>query len=833
MGTPDYMSPEQAANAHAADIRSDIYSLGCTLYFLLTGQPPSPEENAVDKASAHLHRSPKALAEYRPDVPPGLEDVLARMMAKNPEDRYQQPQEVAAALTPWCSEAGPTVESRERSVLASVAPRHVPITPLLLAATAIAVAFGAIVWIANRDPAQAALKKLTRAMPAEIPADPFEEEIASLRARFVEFRANHPGTPQAIDAARQMALLPWPADALRREDIPPSALKAAGYGDASQAPPELVAIFGDNRLGHWRNLNAVGFSPDGDSLYAGDWSGTASVWNVMTGELREARRGLQPHPARLAFSPAGTTAAVADARGNLKLVDLSSAETLADVQPHAGAIHGLAFSPDGKLLATTGADRQIVLVDAATGELSRPFPQQEAETRCAAFDPQGQILVTGAADGAIKGWRLDGQELFSVRAPGGRVLCAAFAPQGGSFATAGDDGAVTLWDAESGTQLKTLPGHPGGTLCVAFHPAGTLLASGGKDGRVVLWDIETGAEQRSWTLKDWVWSVAFDPRGIRLATMQLSEAILWDVATGEPVFRSEANHGAASSLEIDSLGESVVFTGPSGETRRASFKTRQEEWIHHAPCQREFRFLALSPAGDLLAAPQEDSLVLLNPKSGESLASSGNAGGGALSFNSDGRWLAVANGEDVDLCEVATAEQVTHTLPLGSSDVWAVAFGPKSDLLAAGGAHGEIRLWNVSTGEIAGSLTSPAAVTSLAFSPDGETLATIGWDHAPRLWDLASGQARATLPGHEPTLTPGLWYERATVVFSPDGAWLASAAFDGTVRVWNASTGEPQHVIRVCQRGGAINDLAFTPDGRHLLTANQNGTIYVLRLKSL
>jgi tRNA A-37 threonylcarbamoyl transferase component Bud32 len=102
MGTPDYSAPEQATDARSADIRADIYSLGCTLYCLLAGRPPFQEDTAVQTILAHLQEEPAPLPELRPDVPPALWAVVARMLAKDPARRYQKPAEVAQALAPFC-----------------------------------------------------------------------------------------------------------------------------------------------------------------------------------------------------------------------------------------------------------------------------------------------------------------------------------------------------------------------------------------------------------------------------------------------------------------------------------------------------------------------------------------------------------------------------------------------------------------------------------------------------------------------------------------------------------------------------------------------------------
>jgi tRNA A-37 threonylcarbamoyl transferase component Bud32 len=107
MGTADFIAPEQASDPHKADIRADIYSLGCTLYYLLAGHVPFPEGTAVDKLISHSERAPKPLTKIRSDIPAELARVLDKIMAKNPKDRYQTPAEVAEALTPFMDKYRP------------------------------------------------------------------------------------------------------------------------------------------------------------------------------------------------------------------------------------------------------------------------------------------------------------------------------------------------------------------------------------------------------------------------------------------------------------------------------------------------------------------------------------------------------------------------------------------------------------------------------------------------------------------------------------------------------------------------------------------------------
>ena len=101
LGTADYVSPEQAIDSHDVDIRADIYSLGATFYFLLTGQTPFPMGRISQKLIWLQVKQPTAIRDLRPEVPAGLAAVVEKMMAKKPEDRYSTPGEVAKRLTPW------------------------------------------------------------------------------------------------------------------------------------------------------------------------------------------------------------------------------------------------------------------------------------------------------------------------------------------------------------------------------------------------------------------------------------------------------------------------------------------------------------------------------------------------------------------------------------------------------------------------------------------------------------------------------------------------------------------------------------------------------------
>lgn len=111
LGTADYLAPEQAADSHGADARADIYSLGCTLHFLLTGRPPFPDGTLPQRLMKHLKEPPPRVKDTRPDVPEDLVEICLRMMAKKVDDRYQSADEVADALADWLTDHGHSFDS--------------------------------------------------------------------------------------------------------------------------------------------------------------------------------------------------------------------------------------------------------------------------------------------------------------------------------------------------------------------------------------------------------------------------------------------------------------------------------------------------------------------------------------------------------------------------------------------------------------------------------------------------------------------------------------------------------------------------------------------------
>jgi serine/threonine protein kinase len=356
MGTADYLAPEQAADFHAADIRADIYSLGCSLYYLLTGRPPFPAATLVEKVLRHQQAEPPDLRQLRPEVPDSLLPIARHMLAKRPEERYQTPGELADALaTMMKTPSFPSVYAH-RLKWPALKRRW-----LLLGAIAgflLLLVLGLPLFWGGQEKA---LKKFVEKLDGPTPPSP--QELNSLLATYpgleTEIRREliagwfrHFGTDRGPKIGELLMLARSPLDQLDKVDS-----KTIASDKRLVGVKDLVAVFNDPEV----SSTVMALSPDSSTLALVDKNNTIRLWN-LTRAKREPRLELRGHTEAvsvMAFSPDGKTLAAA-AGPWMRLWDTTTGKELINNawKPHdGGPVYALAFAPpDGKMLATSSRD---------------------------------------------------------------------------------------------------------------------------------------------------------------------------------------------------------------------------------------------------------------------------------------------------------------------------------------------------------------------------------------------------------------------------------------------------------------------------------------------
>lgn len=421
MGTPDYIAPEQARNSRRVDIRADLYSLGCTFYFLLTGRPPFPEGTVIEKLLMHQLDQPTPIAELRSDVPASVLAVIGKLMAKRPEERFQTPAEVA-------------------EILASVPQAEEP------------------------PPAPAAPCLPAPAMVAEDGAAHISTAIVAVKKA-----APEPAASEDASAPKRIASLPghlsW---VIALAFSPDRNLLASGGLDgklrlwnfAGRKPRDHSAP-----RRHKGEIHALAFAPEGNLLASGSGTmdGSVWLWDMTDGHLKE-RALLQRHNApveALAFTADGKLLATGGSDKTIWLWDLSGPEPRerALLKGHADCIKALAFAPDGRRVASGGQDGSVRL-----WSVSKIWFREQAIlqghdgcVQTIAFTPDGSLLASGGADQTIRLWDLSGTtpaERGVLPASAGVIRAIQFSPDGQKLISLADQGRVIVWDMASGDQVR-------------------------------------------------------------------------------------------------------------------------------------------------------------------------------------------------------------------------------------------------------------------------------------------------------------------------------------------------------------------------------------------
>jgi WD40 repeat protein/serine/threonine protein kinase len=850
LGTPRYMSPEQALGRRTPlDGRTDVYSLGATLYELLTLAPPFPGEDRIDLLRRITQEEPTPPRKIDPRIPVELETIVLKAMAKVPDDRYATAADLAddlgrflddrpiRACRPSLLDRAGKWMRRHRSLMA------VGGAALFLLAVALAAAaFQYTIWLRRHSAAVEAL-----ADRADRNAD-----IANRNRRLAN-RHLHAAQLRLASAAIENGQLERAQDILHDQVMNPGEDDPRDFAWHllwKRATCQIAPLYG-----HGRDVRALALSPNGRTLASGDAVGTVRLWDLRTGSAVREFKGHVRSISHLVFSADGSLLASASdadshSRSEVVLWEAATGRQLAQIdgldncitavpaflrdQPalrlHTSwreSVHGewresalkeirtydFSHGPSRLVLRSTWRSNDDTwLTDA--GQIvtftSAPLPEKDRWTR--------KDAETGRIEWAFDSARFGGRPL-TASTPDGRIVAAAFS-----------NTAVSCRESSTGRELFRYTSESP-LRSLALSPDGRTIVSACESGVVELRSLATG-KRVTLSISDAPrpnpsLHLAFSPDGSRVATTEwaipggATPVTIWDVETGQRLGQYPGHRDRVADLLFAADGRSLAIA--AGPTIRCWFLDGESEPPPFAGHKDEAWSVAFAPDGELLASGSDDddpeTIKLWDPKSGRLILGwhGGRGTTASLAFSPDGRTLAsahLAEEENVRLWDVVTGKCLA-TLRGHTARARTLAFHPHGKLLASAGSDKTIRLWDVEKRSCVGILNGHEdTIQQLAFSPDGRVLASAASDATVRLWDVAQGQLLRPFAGPE---------KFTAVEFSPDGRMLAGADEDGSITLWDVATGAQLGLLRDEVR--VLRALAFSPDSRILASAGEIGPI--------
>ncbi|HEX2838484.1 MAG TPA: serine/threonine-protein kinase [Phycisphaerales bacterium] len=873
IGTPEYMSPEQAGGSPDVDTRSDIYSLGVLLYELITGATPfdARELRAVaydeiqriirevepPKPSTRISRSdtPPSVADQRrtdlahlgTQVSGDLDWIVMKALEKDRSRRYETPsalaadidrhlsgEPVVAAPPSWGYRARKFVR-RNRVLVASAAGIAAALSLGIIGTTT-----GLVLAVGNAE-------------RAEQEAQRADEKAAESDRRRAE--AEYEGYIANIESAYG-ALVSNDATRLRtRLDACPPSLRKWEWRYLDSASDGSILVMTHPR----RNVQWVAMSRDGSRVVSSSGDGKARIWNAATGVELAAITGPDRFVGKVAYSPDGSLVLAAALNGQIVVWDAVTFAEVAVLKGHTLRVTSVAFIDNARVVSASD-DGTARIWDAKSGAELRRMTH-DGPIHQAALDAGSTRLATGSRDTTVRLWELDhpgepmvlrghtdlvafvrwsadrtrvvsasydgsarvwdartGAQLARFQHDA-RVLLASFSADGSRVVSSASAGPPCVWDSTTGEKIFQLDGHTNTVLSACFSRDDRWILTSSRDNSVRLWDARTGAEWsclRGHTETPWV--AEFTPDGQRIMTCGDTSVRLWPIAQDSQ--QSIIQRPLPDSAICLSRDQSTVLEVGDYRVRLIDLVTGRE--THLFENTDPSGAAALSLDGSRAFVAFNDNIVReWDVKHGTAgvLLSGHTNWVHCISLDPDGSRIVTASEDGTARVWDAVTGQELARLVGHDGAVNAARFDPSGTRVVTAGRDKTVRVWDAESGNALHALRwHDNSVLDVCFSADGSRILSTSVEYTARVWNAATGERLLLLRGHEHVVNGG--------GFSPDGARIVTSSMDGTVRLWDATNG--RQILSIRGRFGGATRAEFTPDGEALVFSDTEGRAWFL-----
>lgn len=519
LGTIDYMSPEQAFDSHQADIRSDVYSLGCTLYTLLVGVAPysGPEFNHVlKKLLAHSTKDMVSIREHRSEIPEQLAQVIERMCAKQPTDRYQTPLEVVDALSPFsddhlfpdlvyevnCESDGyevcisgdlvagedgqsHTLSKRNDNRFKKVIIYLIGVLFLLLLGT------GVVMWF-----------------DADSKKPPSAKHSQNSTRTNVKQTKKRGASPLATSTKKTIA----PVFSENTQILQQSPYSGIWCISVSKNGKYIRTGSNDGNIRIWDReskkllanlrkqedvdhpVHDFAFTADGKRCLSVGFPSYVVLWDIPEQKIVKEFVGHVDRVWTVCISPDESKGVSAGWDGTIRIWDLKSGEEVRVIEANIGKVLALVYSRDGKSLIAGGRSK-VVQFDISTGQAQWEFDEQRVYVNALSVSSDGQFIVTGSRDNTVRVLSADtGRQIQVLTGNTDWANAVAISGDGKWVLSGCADGTARLWDLKTGEEIRCFKGHKGPVNSVSFVEKSLIAISGGDDRTIRFWPLPVGGE---------------------------------------------------------------------------------------------------------------------------------------------------------------------------------------------------------------------------------------------------------------------------------------------------------------------------------------------------
>ena len=887
LGTPSYMPPEQTGGMPLGPT-CDVYSLGAILYALLTAHPPFQSETAMDTMMQVRNTDPVAPRLLNPTVPVDLDTICLKCLEKSHLKRYRSADKLADELQRFLD--GKPILARPVSKPEKVwrwcqRNRLVAALIMMVAMSLIGgAAVASVMYVREAEALENRTETLSRMYLKEANLEDPANMMQTLPWLAASLRLDE-GNPKrepvarvriaaALQSCASLEQMWFHEAASKFSTFSPdgksvltvSADKTARVWDVATGKPLTEPLV------HAGSVQHGAFSHDGKYIATACYDGIAQVWDVSTGEsISTLRHGVNPENPevpgqvmRVRFRPTDPDQpdqmilATASLDHTARVWDGRTGEELDQLQ-HDNQVRDALFDHTGRLLVTSSYDGKARIWDwneSRNEERKQPLildhGRKDYAVESLAISPDGKRVITGTGLGNIGIWDTETGELLTdpPLKHVGIIENIACSPDGNYFVTAGNGGTnnttgtVRVWSLLTGDLVIEIPyEHSDRVMSLAFTPDSRRLATGSWDGKVGVWGIATGIPSLPIIPhSDRVHHVEFAPgeqNRLQLLTNCDDGTIrLWKLPEQPPraelPYRSDI-HTFAKAADADRFllatqeseaSITICDIKPDGKLSILDMPVFHPNIGH----QSNVTCAAISADGRLSATGGHDNFAIvwdlstkqpITPRLKHTFRIQ------QVKFSRNDRFLLVID-HDLKGNRNATCWEIDapqEPLWTTSGSFWTAAISPDESLVALADGKSLMLLDAVSGKTVERDISHEGIISACHFNPDSSLLFTGSLDGVGRLWEMPSGKPHGQPMEHFGGVVK--------VVFDQTGERLVTASRDGTARVWETASGLPlsqrlPHNTEAHENGNNLDAIAFSPDGRFLLTTGSKPNVVSL-----